>query len=267
MGVSCPRDGEVLRLDGVGVVRGGTTILRDVSWTVGTGQRWAVLGPNGSGKTTLVNLAAGYLFPASGTVDILGARLGRVDVRALRGRMGLTSADLSKQLRPGMAVLDVVMSGRYGALETWWHAYGPADRDRAARLLERGGVGHLADHAFRTLSEGERQQVLLARALVADPELLLLDEPNAGLDMGAREALVRRLADLASDPGCPPIVLVTHHVEEIPPGFTHALLLREGVVLASGRLEDVLEDASLSRCFGLGLRVVRHAGRWSCHAV
>ena len=257
----------VLRLDGVTVIRGGTTVLHDVTWSVGAGQRWALLGPNGSGKTTIVDLAAGYLFPSAGTVEVLGGVLGRVDVRALRPRLGLTSADLSKQLRPDVTALDVVMSGRNGALETWWHDYGPADRERARHLLAMGGVARLADHPYRTLSEGERQQVLLARALVADPELLLLDEPNAGLDMGARESLVHRLAHLAADRACPPMVLVTHHVEEIPAGFTHGLLLRAGKVLAAGPLEEVLVDPALSECFGLPLQVVHHGARWSCHAV
>ena len=257
----------VLRMDRVTAKRGGTTVLRDVDWCVGPGERWALLGPNGSGKTTLVNLAAGYVFPVAGTVEVLDGVLGRVDVRALRARLGLTSADLGKQLRPDVAALDVVLSGRYGALETWWHSYGPADRERALQLLARSGVAHLADHPYRTLSEGERQQVLLARALVADPDLLLLDEPNAGLDMGAREALVRRLGHLAADPSCPPMVLVTHHVEEIPAGFTHAMLLRAGAVLASGAMRDVLVDTALSECFGLPLRVVRHGGRYGCHAV
>jgi iron complex transport system ATP-binding protein len=262
-----PSPSPVLRLDGVTVVRGGTTVLHDISWCVGGGERWVVLGPNGSGKTTIVDLAAGYLFPSSGTVEVLGGTLGRVDVRARRARLGLTSADLSKQLRPDVAAVEVVMSGRHGALETWWHDYGAADRERARLLLEQGGVARLADHPYRTLSEGERQQVLLARALVAEPELLLLDEPNAGLDMGARESLVHRLGRLAADPSSPPMVLVTHHVEEIPAGFTHALLLRAGRVLAAGPIGAVLGDAALSECFGLPLQVVRHGDRWSCHAV
>jgi iron complex transport system ATP-binding protein len=257
----------VLRLDRVTVVRGATTVLHDLSWCVGSGERWVLLGPNGSGKTTIVDLAAGYLFPSGGTVEVLGARLGQVDVRSLRPRLGLTSADLSKQLRPDVTAVDVVMSGRHGALETWWHDYGPADRERALLLLERGGVARLADHPYRTLSEGERQQVLLARALVAEPELLLLDEPNAGLDMGARESLVHRLGRLAADPSSPPMVLVTHHVEEVPAAFTHGLLLRAGRVLAAGPLDEVLGDAVLSECFGLRLEVVRHGARWSCHAV
>ncbi|HEX5267204.1 MAG TPA: ATP-binding cassette domain-containing protein [Acidimicrobiales bacterium] len=262
-----PAPGPVLRLDHVTVVRGGTTVLHDVSWCVGDRERWVVLGPNGSGKTTIVDLAAGFLFPSVGTVEVLGGVLGRIDVRALRARLGLTSADLSKQLRPEVAALELVMSGRHGALETWWHDYGPADRDRARSLLDRAGVARLAEHPYRTLSEGERQQVLLARALVAEPELLLLDEPNAGLDMGARESLVHRLGGLAADPASPPMVLVTHHVEEIPAGFTHAVLLRAGRVHAAGPLDEVLVDASLSECFGLALRVVRHGARWSCHAV
>ena len=257
----------VLRLDRVTVVRGGTTVLHDLSWCVRDGERWVLLGPNGSGKTTIVDLAAGYLFPSTGTVDVLGSRLGQVDVRSLRPRLGLTSADLSKQLRPDVTAVDVVMSGRHGALETWWHDYGAADREGALLLLERGGVARLADHPYRTLSEGERQQVLLARALAVEPELLLLDEPNAGLDMGAREALVHRLGRLAADPSCPPMVLVTHHVEEIPTGFTHGLVLRAGRVLAAGPLGEVLGDAVLSDCFGLRLQVVRHGARWSCHAV
>lgn len=257
----------VLRLDRVTVVRGGTTVLHEVDWCVRTGERWVVLGPNGSGKTTIVDLAAGYLFPSDGAVEVLGGTLGRVDVRALRARLGLTSADLSKQLRPDVAAVDVVMSGRNGALETWWHDYGPADRERALLLLEQAGVARLADHPYRTLSEGERQQVLLARALVAEPGLLLLDEPNAGLDMGARESLVHRLGRLAADRSSPPTVLVTHHVEEIPAGFTHGLLLRAGRVLAAGPLTSVLGDAALSDCFGLPLQVVRHGARWSCHAV
>ncbi|HZU72868.1 MAG TPA: ATP-binding cassette domain-containing protein [Acidimicrobiales bacterium] len=256
-----------LALHGVVVVRGGAVVLQDVDWVVEPDQRWVVLGSNGSGKTTLLNLAAGYLHPAAGTVDILGRRLGRVDVRQLRERLGLTSAELSKKIRPDLAAIDVVMSGLHGALETWWHHYSPADRRRAAELMAAGGVGALADHPFATLSEGERQQVQLARALVARPELVLLDEPNAGLDLGAREALASRLGALAADAGCPPMVLVTHHVEEIPGGFTHLLLLRRGRVVAGGPLADTLTSENLSATFGLALEVVGHRGRWACHAV
>lgn len=257
----------VVRMAGVEVRRGGSVVLSRVDWTVAAGDRWVVLGPNGSGKTTLVSLVAGLLFPSRGTVDVLGERLGRVDVRRLRGRLGMTSAEISKSLRPDLPALDAVLAGRYAALETWWHEYSAEDRHHAEGLLAAAGLGGLADHPFRTLSEGERQQILLARALMVDPELLLLDEPNAGLDVGARESLLRRLGDLATDPATPPVVLVTHHLEEIPVGFTHALLLRGGRTVAAGPVEETLSSSSLSECFGLGLEVVRHGRRWACHAV
>ncbi|HZT67691.1 MAG TPA: ATP-binding cassette domain-containing protein [Acidimicrobiales bacterium] len=256
-----------LELIAVGFERDGLRILDDVSWRVEPDQRWVVLGPNGSGKTTMLRLASGYDHPTTGTVDILGERLGRVDVRELRKRLGITSADLAKRLRPSVAAIDVVLTGVHAALETWWNDYGSAERSRALALLEAAGLAHLQHHPFVTLSEGERQQVQLARALMGRPELLLLDEPNAGLDLGARERLLGRLTDLAVDPMSPPMVLVTHHLEEIPAGFTHLLLLRSGQVVATGPLEGALSDASLSDCFGISLRVIRHGHRYSCHAV
>lgn len=251
----------------VAVRRSGRPVVSDVDWRVEPDERWVILGPNGSGKTTLVSLASAYNHPTSGTVDVLGCRLGRVDVRQLRRRIGLTSADLSKRLRPEISAIEVVMSGLHGALETWWHSYEPADRALAAALLAEAGVATLADHPYRTLSEGERQQVLLCRARMGSPELLLLDEPNAGLDLGARERLVGALSRLASDAATPATVLVTHHAEEIPPGFTHALLLRQGQVLQAGPLEETLTSAALSDCFGLALSVRRRGGRWSATAV
>ena len=254
-------------MDSVRFRRGDTTILDGVTWAVAAGERWVVLGPNGSGKTTTIRLASGYDHPTRGTVDILGQRLGQVDVRRLRERLGLTSAELAKELRPELAAVDVVLSGRHAALETWWHDYSAADRRRAADLLAAAGLAGRADHPFGTLSEGERQQVQLARTLMGRPELLLFDEPNAGLDLGARERLLRRLAGLAADGGAPPMVLVTHHLEEIPAGFTHLMLLRAGRVLAAGALDAVLTDGALSECFGLGLRVIRHGDRYACHAV
>lgn len=259
--------GPSIRMIGVRAIRGGVTVLDQIDWEVRPDQRWVVLGPNGSGKTTLISLVAGFLFPARGTVEVLGERLGRVDIRRLRLRLGLTSAEVAKALRPGLAALDAVMSGRHGALETWWHEYGPADRDKAMGLLDAAGMAGRAGHAFHTLSEGERQQVQLARALMADPELLLLDEPNAGLDLGAREALLQRFSGLAEDPGAPPMVLVTHHLEEIPVGATHLLLIRAGRVVASGPLAETLTTEALSDCFGLDLTVVRHGRRYACHAV
>ncbi|HET6794581.1 MAG TPA: ATP-binding cassette domain-containing protein [Acidimicrobiales bacterium] len=259
--------GPALRMTDVHYRRDDTDILVGLGWEVGPGDRWVVLGPNGSGKTTALRLASGYDHPTSGVVEVLGARLGRTDVRRLRARLGLTSADLAKRLRPEVPVVDVVLSGLHGALETWWNDYDPADLDHALELLGRAGLRGLADHPFRTISEGERQQVQLARALVGRPELLLLDEPNAGLDLGARERLVTRLGQLATDPASPAMVLVTHHVEEIPAGMTHGLLLRDGRVMTSGPLDEALTSGSLSECFGLGLRLSHHGGRFSCQAV
>ena len=187
-----------------------------------------ILGPNGSGKTTLLTLAGARLWPSSGSVEILGARLGRVDVRTLRPRIALVSGSVTRQLRADLPARDVVVSGRHGALETWWHTYSDEDWAEADRLLDEAGFAAIATRPFGVISEGERQHVLLARALMSRPELLLLDEPAAGLDLGARERLVSRLGVLAADPTSPTMVLVTHHCEEIPRGFTHAGLVRQG---------------------------------------
>ncbi|HZQ28034.1 MAG TPA: ATP-binding cassette domain-containing protein [Acidimicrobiales bacterium] len=247
--------------------RGGRTVLRDVDWEVGRGQRWVILGPNGSGKTSTLLLAGAYDHPTRGTVDVLGHRLGRVDVRQLRLHIGFVSASIAKLLRFELPAADVVMTGKYAALEPWWQEYSDEDRARARSLLADAGFGYTADRSFGVLSEGERQQVQLARALMGDPELVLLDEPNAGLDLGARERLLHRLAALAADPATPPIVLVTHHVEEIPLAFTHALLLREGEVVASGPMREALTSDTLSSCFGLGLKLLEEDGRFACRAV
>jgi iron complex transport system ATP-binding protein len=234
-----------LRFAAVDLDRDGVAVLRDVEWTVERGQRWVVLGPNGSGKTSLLQLASGYAHPSRGTVDVLGARLGRVDVRALRARLALTSAAVANMLRPGVTAVEVVMAGKHAALETWWHDYDDHDRRRARALLADAGFSEIAERRWARISEGERQQVLLARALMGDPELVLLDEPNAGLDLAARERLLARLTTLAADTKVPTMVLVTHHVEEIPPGFGHVLLLREGRVVAAGAIEDTLTESSL----------------------
>jgi iron complex transport system ATP-binding protein len=233
---------------------------------VAAGDRWAVLGPNGSGKTTMLQLASGYLHPTRGTVEILGRRLGAVDVRRLRRRIGVVSAAVAKMLVPTVTARDVVMSARYAALEPWWHHYTPEDRSRAESLLVDAGFDAVAGRPFGVLSEGERQQVLLARTLMADPELLLLDEPAAGLDVGGRERLVTRLSRLAADPDAPPMILVTHHVEEIPVHFSHVLLLREGRIVAAGPIAEALTSESLSACFGLRLALSGTAGRWTCRA-
>ncbi|HEX5367001.1 MAG TPA: ATP-binding cassette domain-containing protein [Acidimicrobiales bacterium] len=255
-----------LRLAGVDVSRPPVTALAGVDWCVDEGQRWVVLGPNGSGKTTLLRLASMYLHPTAGTVEVLGHLLGSVDVRALRTRVGFASAAMGDMLRAEVTAADAVMSARHAALETWWHTYGPADRARALDLLARTGGAALADRRFGTLSSGERQRVLLARSLWGDPGLVLLDEPTAGLDLGGREDLVARLARLAVDAATPPTVLVTHHVEEIPPGFTHALLLRGGRVLAAGPLDEVVTAAALSDLFGMALRLDRSEGRLTARA-
>jgi len=240
----------------------GRPVLAGVDWQVAPGERWVVLGANGSGKTTLLRLAGGWLFPTTGTVDVLGRRLGRVDVRSLRRRLGYASGALASQLRPGVTGVEIVMAAKHAALETWWHSYDDEDRARARALLDRMGCGHLADRPIATASDGERQRVQLARTLMVDPDLLLLDEPTAGLDLGGREALVGRLADLAAAPDSPPTVLVTHHTEEIPPGFTHALLLRSGRVLAAGPLEETVTAAALSACFDTTVTLERRNGRF-----
>jgi iron complex transport system ATP-binding protein len=255
-----------LRLCAVSVRFDDRTVLDTVSWEVHDHERWVVLGRNGSGKTTLVRLASLYLHPSSGTVDVLGERLGRTDVRVLRRRIGFASAALADRLRRELTARDAVMTARFAALEPWWHEYTAEDRVQAGDLLTRLGVGDRADQPFGTLSSGERQRVLLARTLMTDPGLVLLDEPTAGLDLGGREELVHALADLAGDPASPPVVLVTHHVEEIPPGFTHALLLRQGRVHAAGPVDEVLDAGTLSSCFDLPVVLERHGSRWSARA-
>jgi iron complex transport system ATP-binding protein len=255
-----------LELDQVSVRIDGRTVLSDLSWAVEDGQRWVVLGPNGSGKTTLLRVASLYLHPTAGSVRVLGQTVGRLDVRALRPRIGLASAALANQVRPQVSARDAVMTARFGALEAWWHVYDDADRARAEALLDRFGVGGHADQAFGTLSSGERQRVQLARTLMTDPDLVLLDEPTAGLDLGGREDLLGRLAGLARDPSTPPLVLVTHHVDEIPEGFTHALVLAAGRVVALGPIQEVITGSVLGDAFGLDLEVEHRGGRWTARA-
>jgi iron complex transport system ATP-binding protein len=253
----------VLELADVTIRRGQATLIEEISWTVEEDERWVVLGPNGAGKTTLLQVASAQIHPTSGVVGILGEVLGTVDVFELRPRIGLTSAALAERIPRDERVHDVVVSASYGVIGRWREHYDELDHTRAAQLLTELGAGHLTDRTFGTLSEGERKRVQIARSLMTDPELLLLDEPAAGLDLGGREDLVSTLSVLAMDDLSPATVLVSHHVEEIPPGFTHALLLREGRMVAAGPVEQVLTEEIVSATFGMPLKLGHHDGRWS----
>ncbi len=256
----------VVELRGVTRVEDGTTILCDIDWTVHAGDRWVVLGRNGCGKTTLVRIVSLYLHPSRGEVRVLGHVLGRSDIRNARRRIGFASASFADMLRPQLTATEIVMTAKYAALEPWWHEYTPAERAQAREILTRLGIAHLADRPFATCSSGERQRVLLARTLMNDPGLILLDEPTAALDLAGREELVASLDELARDPATPPIVLVTHHVEEIPPAFTHVLLLRDGAVLAAGPIATTLTEANLSACFGIDVELETRNGRHTAWA-
>jgi iron complex transport system ATP-binding protein len=257
----------VLQFADVTVRRGSKVLLDRIDWTVEEDERWAVLGANGAGKTTLLQIASAVLHPTSGEAYVFGERLGRVDVFELRPRIGLASSMIADRIPAGERVLDVVVSAGYSVLGRWREAYGRLDVRRAGRLLERLGVGALGERTYGTLSQGERQRVQIARALMTDPELLLLDEPAAGMDLGGREDLLRRLTRFAADPDAPASVLVTHHVEELPPGISHILLLRDGRIVASGLAHDVLTDEHLSATFGLPLKVERRDHRWYARAL
>jgi iron complex transport system ATP-binding protein len=257
---------DVLAFSGVTVRRDGATLLDSISWEVSEGERWVVLGPNGAGKTTLLQVAAANLHPTRGTATILGDQLGAVDVFELRPRIGLSSAALAERLPARETVRDVVLTASYAVVGRWRETYEDLDAERADELLDALGVAGLAERRFGTLSEGERKRVQIARALMTDPELMLLDEPAAGLDLGGREDLVRRLSVIAADPYAPALVLVTHHVEEIPPGFTHVLLLRDGRVVTAGPIETHLTAATLGETFGLDLRLERVGDRWAARA-
>ena len=253
----------VLEFADVTVRRGQALLLDRINWTVEEDERWVILGPNGAGKTTLIQVASAQMHPSSGVAGILDEVLGTVDVFELRPRIGLTSAALAERIPRHELVKDVVVSASYGVVGRWREAYDGLDHDRARNLLVEVGASQLADRTFGTLSEGERKRVQIARALMTDPELLLLDEPAAGLDLGGREDLVSTLSTLALDPDSPATVLISHHVEEIPPGFSHALLLRGGRVVDQGLLHHVLTEDNLSQTFGMPLALSHEDDRWA----
>lgn len=257
----------VAELAGVSVVRGRKALLHDIDWVVEEDERWVIIGPNGAGKTTLLQLLSATMHPTTGVVGLLGEVMGAVDVFELRPRIGVTSTALAERIPRAESVGNVVVSASYGVIGRWREAYDVMDLERAAYLMNELKVGHLSRRTFGTLSEGERKRVQIARALMTDPELLLLDEPAAGLDLAGREDLVTTLGELANDPGSPAMVLVTHHLEEIPTGMTHALLLAEGGIVAAGPITEILTDQALSMTFGLPLEVSEDSGRWTARAV
>jgi iron complex transport system ATP-binding protein len=258
---------EVLRLRDVDVRREDSMLLAGVNWTVRDGESWAIVGPNGAGKTTLLQVVAGLIMPTEGLAEVLGEPVALADPYDLRSRVGIASSAVADQVPRHEKVIDLVMTAGYGIVSRGAEEYDSSDVTRAVGLLDALGCAHLIGRQFGTLSEGERKRVQIARSLMADPEILLLDEPAAGLDLGAREDLLASVASLARDPRAPVLVLVTHHVEEVPDGFTHALLMRGGAIVAVGPVELVFTEPNLSRCFGVPLIVERLASRWMARAV
>lgn len=257
------RDPDLLvDFEDVSFIRDGKTLLGPITWQVELDERWVIVGPNGAGKTTLIRLAAAEEFPSSGKAWIMGERVGKTDMRDLRTMIGVSSSALGNRIPPNEKVADLVVSAGYAILGRWREEYEELDLDQATEILEQVGALHLAERTWGTLSEGERKRVLVARALMTNPELLLLDEPSAGMDLGGREDLVGYLGELAMDADAPAIVMITHHVEEIPDGFTHALLLDEGFVVAQGLIDDVLTSENLSRAFHQSISIDKIDGRY-----
>jgi len=257
----------VIDFNEVCLTRGGRQILGPITWRVDEGQRWVILGPNGAGKTSLIAIAATIIHPTKGQARVLDELLGRVDVFELRHRIGLSSAALTDRIPPDECALDVVMTASWAVTGRWQEVYDLWDESRALGMLSLFGVSQNKDQKFGSMSEGERKRIQIARALMPDPELLILDEPAAGLDLGAREDLLTRLSGLALDPAAPTSLLVTHHVEEIPSGTTHALLLRDGGVVAAGPISEVLTSANISQAFGLTIDLSHENGRWFARAL
>ncbi len=257
---------KVLQLTDVSVVRDGNRILKSVNWTVDDSERWVILGPNGAGKTTLLQLAAAQMHPTEGRVEALGDVVGKTDVFELRPRIGFASTALARRVPGSERVIDVVLTAAYSVTGRWNESYDDVDLRRAQRVLAEWKLSALEDRRFGDLSDGEQKRVQIARSVMTDPELLLLDEPAASLDLGAREELLQLLGGFASAPTSPAIVMVTHHVEEIPPGFTHGLLLANGAIQAEGRLNEVITAENLSAAFGLQLDVTSVNGRFAARA-
>jgi len=257
---------QVLEFADVVVRRNARNIVDQVDWTVDDDQRWVVLGPNGAGKTTILQLAATLIHPTSGTVTILDEQMGRTDVFELRPRIGFASSAMAKRVPPEETVLDVVLTAAFSVLGRWREQYEAIDEKRARRVLSEWKLDHLAERTFGTLSDGEQKRVQIARAVMTDPELLLLDEPTASLDLGAREELLSLLSGYAQAPTTPAMVMVTHHVEEIPVGFTHVLLLRDGGVVAQGPIAETLTAENLTETFGMPIVLSEDAGRFAARA-
>jgi iron complex transport system ATP-binding protein len=256
----------VLQLKGVSIVRDGNTILDDVSWTVDGTERWVILGPNGAGKTTLLQIAAALIHPSKGKATLLDQTLGRVDIFDLRPRIGFVSSAMSRRIPGDETVLNVVMTAAYSVTGRWNEEYEDIDLARANRVLREWKLESFAERRFGALSDGEQKRVLIARAVMTDPEMLLLDEPAVSLDLGSREELLHLLSEFAKSKGSPAMVMVTHHVEEIPQGFTHALLLRKGQVVAAGTLDDVVTAKLLTETFGIPLELNSHKGRYAARS-
>ncbi|MDY5784746.1 ABC transporter ATP-binding protein [Corynebacterium sp. LK2510] len=252
---------------GVDFVRGGATLVGPIDWQVELDERWVIIGPNGAGKTTLIRMAAALEFPTHGTAFVLGERIGRTDMRDLRASIGLTSSAVAQRVPSDEKVKDLVVSAGYAIVGRWREEYDEMDYEQALEVLEQVGAMHLIDRTWGTLSDGEKKRVLIARAVMTNPELLILDEPAAGMDLGGREDLVAFLGELALDPDAPATVMITHHVEEIPYGFTHAMLLDEGQVVAQGLIDDVLTSENVSRAYHQPIEVTQVDGRYSARRV
>jgi len=252
----------IVKLHDVSVNRGATQILRNVNWQMRMGEKWAVLGPNGAGKTTLLQLISGYIFPASGTVEVLGEQFGISDITEIRSRIGLATANVLNRIGFDETVHDAVISSVHGVTGIGLERYADLDEQRAQFLMAEWSLSALAAKRIANISDGERKRLLIARALMPNPELLLLDEPTAALDLGSREALLKKLQNLCLKEDAPAIVMVTHHVEEIPTGITHVLLLRGGKAIASGPVEQVISSVTLSATYGVPVVVHQNQGRW-----